>query len=173
MISQGMMGAIDPQVWSTAWNVNSQAVGHNREGVLKYLATYVFKTAITDSRIEAVGKGKVTFRYHKKNSHRPRRMTLAAHEFMRRYLLHALPPGFMRIRYCGFMSAGSKIPHSRLVALVEMAQAFEVERIQHQHQPRTPLKCTVCGGPLSFRACHLARVATPTHLPKPAFHKLE
>ena len=108
---EGFAHEVDPAVWRTKWNVNSQAVGHNSEGVLKYLATYVFKTAITDSRIVSTAKGKVTFRYRRKGSSRPRRMTLDHDEFMRRFLMHVLPPGFMRIRYYGFMSPGAKIPH--------------------------------------------------------------
>lgn len=173
MIKQEMIGSIDPEVWRVTWNVNSQAVGHNREGVLKYLATYVFKTAITDSRIVSVAKAMVTFTYRKKGAARRRRMTLAVGEFIRRYLTHVLPPGFMRIRYYGFMSAAANVPHQRLLALVELSQSFEVQQLAHTPKQPVTLRCALCGGTLSFQ--RILNPSTPllAGIPRPARHKLE
>jgi len=140
--------------------------------MLKYLARYVFKTAITDSRIVSTANRSVTFRYHKKGAHRDRRMTLSHDEFMRRYLQHVLPHGFMRIRYYGFMSPGAGIDHRRLTALVEMAQAFEVAALEHRPQPSKPLCCTRCGGPLKFQRRLRPQRSVP-QAPLPAFQKLE
>ena len=80
---EGLEAATDPTVWSKKWVVDCEAVGQNREGTIKYLAPYVFKTAITDSRIVAVGNGTVTFTYVKSGSRRKRRMTLDVTEFIR------------------------------------------------------------------------------------------
>ena len=145
---KGLYDRIDPATWRKNWVVDCEAVGRNREGVLKYLAPYVFKTAITDNRIAAVGKGKVTFTYVKSGSARPRRMTLPVMEFIRRYLMHVLPNGFMRIRHYGFMGSGCSIPHEKLVALVRMAHTFEVEAIDHVPAEKRRLHCPACGGRL-------------------------
>jgi Putative transposase. len=62
----------------------------------------VFKVAISDSRIIKVEDRKVTFQYKKKNSNRMRACTLDVMEFIRRFLQHVLPSGFMKVRYYGF-----------------------------------------------------------------------
>ena len=144
----GVEDCLKPSVYRKKWVVDCEAVGQNREGIIKYLAPYVFKTAITDSRIVAINHGSVTFTYVKSGSRRQRRMTLAAREFIRRYLMHVLPSGFMRIRHYGFMGSGCSLPHDRLVALVRMAQAFEVEPIDCVPTPERPLRCPRCGGRL-------------------------
>jgi hypothetical protein len=166
---QALAALIDTSVWSRKWVVDCEAVGHNREGVLKYLAQYVFRTAITDNRIVAVGNGKVTFTYVKSGSRRKRRMTLDVNEFIRRYLMHVLPGGFMRIRHYGFMGSGCSLTHEELVTLVRLAQAFEVEAIEHTPTPPKPLPCPQCGGVLIARRVidpHGNTIATFAH-PRP------
>ena len=148
MREAGLHDGIDPDVWRKKWVTDCQAVGHNPEGALKYLAPYTFKTAITDSRIVSTANGKVTFTYVKSGSNRTRRMTLDAHEFIRRYLMHVLPSGFMRIRHYGFLGSGCSIPHRELVALVRLAHAFEVEPVEHTPMPKKPFPCPKCGAKL-------------------------
>lgn len=145
---QGLSDCIVPRVWTRNWVVDAEAIGHNREGAIKYLAPYVFKTAITDSRIQAVTGTSVTFSYVKSGSSRKRKMTLDVYEFIRRYLMHVLPEGFMRIRHYGFMGSGCSVPHKELVALVRMAQAFEVDAIDYVPAEKKHRQCPKCGGPL-------------------------
>lgn len=145
---QALDTRVNPTVWRKKWVVDCEAVGQNREGVLKYLAPYVFKTAITDTRIASVGNGKVTFTYVKSGSSRKRGITLDIGEFIRRYLMHVLPSGFMRIRHYGFMGSGCSIPHEKMVALVRMAQAFEVEAIEYVPLVKKLFPCPKCGGRL-------------------------
>ena len=73
--------------------------------VLKYLARYTHRVAISNRRLLKYQAGRVTFQY-KDYTHgsRSRRMTLAANEFIRRFLLHVLPKGFMRIRHYGYLA---------------------------------------------------------------------
>ena len=73
--------------------------------VLKYLARYTHRVAIANRRLVALRQGSVTFRW-KDYAHggRQRFMTLAATEFIRRFLLHVLPHGFKKIRHYGFMA---------------------------------------------------------------------
>jgi hypothetical protein len=73
---------------------------------LKYLARYTYRVAISNDRIESLTDGQVTFRYKAyAHGHRWRRMTLPAHEFLRRFMCHVLPRGFVRIRSFGFLAS--------------------------------------------------------------------
>jgi len=73
--------------------------------VLKYLARYTHRVAITNQRLIALDKGNVTFHWKDyANGNVRRTMSLGAVEFIRRFLLHTLPSGFTRIRYYGFLS---------------------------------------------------------------------
>jgi hypothetical protein len=72
--------------------------------VLEYVGRYTHRVAISNSRLLKIEDGKVTFRYKDyRDSSAQKTMTLAADEFIRRFLLHVLPPGFHRIRYYGLM----------------------------------------------------------------------
>jgi len=73
------------------------------EQVLKYLARYTHRVAISDGRILGIQDAGVTFRY-RDNERGPRTMTLDGVEFLRRFLLHVLPTGFVRIRYYGLFA---------------------------------------------------------------------
>ena len=75
------------------------------EHVLHYLARYTHRVAISNHRLLGMDDGKVTFRW-KDYAHggKQRKMTLAAEEFIRRFLLHVLPKGFVRIRHFGWMA---------------------------------------------------------------------
>jgi hypothetical protein len=75
------------------------------EVVLKYLARYVHRVAIGNGRLLALEGGQVTFRYHAyAEGRRPRTMTLAAGEFLRRLVQHVVPPGFVRVRHYGLLA---------------------------------------------------------------------
>jgi hypothetical protein len=73
--------------------------------VLQYLARYTHRVAISNHRIVDVADGRVTFRW-KDYAHKGKQklMTVTAEEFLRRFLLHTLPRGFVRIRFCGFLA---------------------------------------------------------------------
>jgi hypothetical protein len=73
--------------------------------VLKYLARYTHRVAISNRRILSFDNDSVTFTWKDYASGNRRRiMTLHPHEFLRRFLLHVLPSGFTRIRYYGFLA---------------------------------------------------------------------
>jgi len=79
------------------------------EQVLEYLGRYTHRVAISNNRIISVGNGKVVFTYKdRKNNNQVRTMMLDACEFIRRFLLHVLPSGFMKIRYFGFLAHTNK-----------------------------------------------------------------
>ncbi len=140
---------IPPEVWLIDWNVNSQAIGSS-EASLKYLAPYVFKVAISNSRIIKVENNTVFFQYRKPHSQRPRTMALDSMEFIRRFLQHVLPTGFMKIRYYGFMNPNCSIPFEKITTLIQMAYAFVLEMPNYPESPLKTLICPNCGGTLQY-----------------------
>jgi hypothetical protein len=77
--------------------------------VLEYLGRYTHRIAISNNRILSVDNGQVSFTYRdRERNSELRTMTLHAHELIRRFLLHVLPMGFMKIRYFGFLSHKNK-----------------------------------------------------------------
>lgn len=87
------------------WVVYAKPPFGSPEQVLKYLARYTHRVAISDRRILSIQDDTVTFAYRDRaNGDRPRTMTLDGVEFLRRFLLHVLPTGFVRIRYFGLLA---------------------------------------------------------------------
>ena len=78
------------------------------EQVLEYLGRYTHRVAISNNRIISCDNGEITFTYKDPERNETKQMALAADEFIRRFLLHVLPSGFMKIRYFGFLSHTNK-----------------------------------------------------------------
>lgn len=87
-----------------AWVVYAKAPFGSPEQVLKYLARYTHRVAISDRRIQAVDDATVTFRYRDNAAGCHKSMTLDGVEFLRRFLLHVLPTAFVRVRYYGLLA---------------------------------------------------------------------
>ncbi|NJD33597.1 MAG: transposase [Betaproteobacteria bacterium] len=149
METAGLLDQIPTEVWHQDWNVNCQAVP-NAEASISYLAPYVFKVAIADHRIVKVEQGQVTFSYRKVGSHRTRTMTLDALEFIRRFLQHVLPTGFMKVRYYGFLSPTAKMPLDEVKARVELAYGFAVTPPDRPPAQPESFVCVCGGGALRF-----------------------
>lgn len=92
-------------LWKADWVVFSKQPFAGPEQVLNYLGRYTHRVAISNHRILSIEDGRVTFTYRdRRDGDQVKRMTLDAQEFIRRFLLHILPPGFMRIRHFGFLA---------------------------------------------------------------------
>jgi hypothetical protein len=145
---EGLLNLVDPVVWRRGWVVHSRAAGDGR-AALRYLASYAFRVAIGDHRIVSCDDGKVTFTYRRVGSNRPRRMTLDAMEFLRRFLQHVLPAGFQKVRQYGFLSAhsGTAIEAGRWLVTMHNGAIFVLSAAEEPAVPAT-LRCPVCGGPL-------------------------
>lgn len=141
---------IPEKAWDLHWNVNCQTVG-NSEHSIKYLSRYVFKVAISNSRIIKVEDRKVFFKYRKPRSQRWRTTSLDIIEFMRRFLQHVLPTGFMKVRYYGFMHPSSSVPLNEISARIELAYGFDVKTPSRKIEPLPPITCPDCGGTLIYR----------------------
>jgi predicted Zn-ribbon and HTH transcriptional regulator len=89
--------------------------------VLDYLGRYTHRVALSNDRILSARNGAVTFSYRdRKNQDRKKIMTLDAHEFIRRFLLHVIPKGFVRVRHFGFLANRSKSRLSKCRQLLDL-----------------------------------------------------
>lgn len=104
---------VDPVVWTKEWNVQIQPVGAGVAAV-KYLGTYVARTALRDERLVAVDEHTVTFRWKNRDQGRSEELTLPGIEFVRRYLRHVLPQGLRSVRYYGFCHPAAKASRLRV-----------------------------------------------------------
>jgi hypothetical protein len=92
-------------LYDKEWVVYAKAPWKGPEYALKYLARYTHRVAIGNSRLKSIDDGQVTFSYKDyRRGHQQRTLTLAATEFIRRFMMHVLPNGFVRIRYYGFLA---------------------------------------------------------------------
>ena len=99
------------------WCVYSKACLTYSDKLVSYLARYTRKGAMSESRLVSVNKQSVSFKYrHYADKHSEKVMTLSCVEFLRRYLLHVLPKGFMRIRHYGFLANAC---YKRKLALIK------------------------------------------------------
>jgi len=91
------------------WIVYAKPAFGNKETLIKYLARYAFKSAITHHRIQYFDKDKVIFSYTDyKHKNQKKKMPLSSWEFVRRFILHFLPKNFIRIRHYGILHSSWK-----------------------------------------------------------------
>jgi hypothetical protein len=145
----GLLERIDPQVWTIPWNGHSQA-NHHGPSAFTSLAPYVFKVAISNNRIVSLTGRTVTFTYRKVASARLRTTHLDVMEFLRRFLQHVLPDGFMKVRHFGFLQARCAISPATIRLMME--QGHPGENQPTQRKPTSPLprvaRCPTCGVPM-------------------------
>lgn len=151
MQKDGLASSICPDVWKQAWVVDCRMVGAGAQSI-KYLAPYVFKVAISNSRIAKIEDRRVFFKYKKQRSNRWRTMSLEVMAFLHRFLQHVLPSGFMKVRYYGFMSPGSSVSMKTVAESIKRCAAA----VSHASRPisiaRFVPKCRECGGDLVYHA---------------------
>jgi hypothetical protein len=131
------------------WVVYSKPPFGGPNHVLNYLARYTHRVAISNHRLVSLSDGKVTFRW-KDYTHgsQQKLMTLSVEEFLRRFLLHTLPRGFVRIRFFGFMT------HRRRAALLPICrQRIGPGSEANAESDPAPEKqstwlCPLCSGPM-------------------------
>ena len=92
------------KLYSQTWIVNIQEPIKHPEHVLQYLGRYTHRVAISNQRIVSLKDGMVTFTCKSRGTNRIGRTTIHAVECIRRFLLHALPKGLVRIRHFGFLA---------------------------------------------------------------------
>jgi hypothetical protein len=130
------------------WVVYAKPPFAGPEAVLAYLSRYTHRVALSNRRLIAFDETGVTFRYkdyRRDGPERQRVMTLAADEFIRRFLLHVLPRGFHRIRHYGLLAGSArKASIARARELLAVAPAPEPITPEEPADARRPCPC--CGG---------------------------
>ena len=133
------------------WVVYSKPPFGGPQYVLQYLGRYTHRVAISNHRLVSLADQKVTFRWRDSADHNQHKlMTLSLDEFLRRFLLHLLPKGFVRIRHFGFLAS------RRRAALLPLCFQFlsavrpsQTESETSSAKESTPLwLCPECGGPM-------------------------
>ncbi len=149
------------------WVVYAKRPCSSPEKVLDYLGRYTQRVALSNDRILAVAETaegpRVTFSYRdRKRGNRARTMTLQADEFIRRFLLHVLPNGFMRIRHFGFLANRSrkqKLDRCRLLLNLEPPSPATRKSARQLMLQLTGRDLALCP------ACHLGTLAILAQLP--------
>ncbi len=143
-----LFGQIPKKVWRTDWVVDIEPVGKG-QSVLKYLVPYIFRVAISNSRIQAFQNGNVTFRYQD-NKGKWHRMTMPAEKFISRFLQHVLPKGFVKVRYYGFLSPRKRDLLDVIKELFEWAKIkFDSNKTSDATDVRV-MSCPKCGHPMAL-----------------------
>lgn len=109
--------SIPAGTWRGPWVVHTQPAGSG-VAVVRYLARYVGRTAISDERIVAATDEAVTFRYTDSATQQKKLCTLTAEAFLRRYLQHVPPSGQHRVRYFGWMHSSAKLRRMKVETLL-------------------------------------------------------
>ena len=133
----------------TGWSTPSHPSAAPREYVLQYLGRYTHRVAISNHRQVSLADGQVTFRWRDSAHHNQQKlMTLSLDEFLRRFLLHLLPKGFVRIRHFGFLAnrRRSTLLPLCFAALGTVPSQIEPETTAQESDPLWP--CPNCGGPM-------------------------
>ncbi|MGC2708511.1 MAG: IS91 family transposase [Candidatus Sulfotelmatobacter sp.] len=132
------------------WVVYSKPPFGGPEYVLQYLGRYAHRVAISNHRLISLANGQVTFRWRDSAHHNEQKlMTLSLDEFLRRFLLHLLPKGFVRIRHFGFLAnrRRSTLLPLCFAALGTVPAPMEPETTAQESHPLW--RCPKCGGPMA------------------------
>ena len=142
--------AADAKAWWGEWNVDVEPVG-NGQAALKYLAPYVYRVAISNSRIQSVSETHVRYSYTPSGTKTPVSREVDGHEFVRGFLQHTLPSNMQRIRYYGFLAQNHKLSLDwvRMLVWFYLGWCYQLAH-QPQAEPplKPPLRCGDCGGDL-------------------------
>ena len=139
-------------LYRSNWVVYSKRPFGGPEYVLHYLGAYTHRAGISNHRLVALEDGKVTFRWRDSaHKNKKRLASLSVEEFLRRFFLHVLPRGFVRIRYFGFLShcqRATLLPQCfELLPGAPCAVAADAPQSNGQ-QPHPLWKCPLCQGPM-------------------------
>jgi len=165
---------VDPENFQTVlqgcrkaeWVVYSKPPFGGPQQVLDYLGRYTHRVAISNDRLVRLQDGEVTFRWKDyRQGNKQKLMTLKAEEFIRRFLLHVLPSGFVRIRHFGFLA---NCHHATKLALCRELLGLPQVGPEQSSTPRDweTLYETLTGESLTLcPACHQGRMITVEILP--------
>jgi hypothetical protein len=143
----GLLEHIDPQVWTLPWNVHSQAQ-HHGYAAFTSLAPSVCKVAIANRRIVGLMDRTVTFTSRKVGRARRRTPQLDVLEFLRRFLQHVLPEGFVKVRHFGLLHASGAVPLTTIRLMMGQGHPREDQPPRRTPPPPRVGHCPTCGVPM-------------------------
>lgn len=163
----GLAEGLPPKAWTQKWVVHAQHAGSGQK-VLDYLGRYVFRIAITASRLVSLHDGQVTFRYRDHRTQEMKHVKLALAEFVRRFLQHVLPKGFAKVRHYGLASPARPERHAQaltlLLGLALMSSAAlnnALKPTDCRRQPKQIFLCPVCENRPMVYLAHLPPLKKP------------
>lgn len=142
--------SVPSKAWRKPWNVDARPVGRG-DTAFGYLARYIQKTALDSARILEVTDAHVTIAWIDRQSGQRRTAQLTGGEFLRRFLQHVLPKGFVRVRHFGFLSAAARTRFARVRTLLRAAAMSYVP------PPKRVVPCPCCAKAMTFLRCDRAR----------------
>ena len=162
-----LFNSVPKAVWDKPWVVHLKAVGSGQHA-LAYLARYVFRVALCNSRLLSLQNDQLTFSYREANTQRTRFCTLPVLAFIARFLQHVLPKGFVKVRYYGLFCPAKR----KLLAVVRYLLRASTPAPSSSLALALPPRCPKCGAPLTLhktlpprpRAPPRLRVLLPTSL---------
>ena len=151
------------------WVVYAKPPFGGPQQVLKYLARYTHRVALSNSRLVVLEEGRVTFRYQDyADGHKRKAMTLPAEEFLRRFVQHVLPKGFVKVRHYGLLANRCREERlqrcRRLPLAAPPAAPAQVGAAAVAPAPRP--SCPWCGGERIVRRALEASVPAPAVAPR-------
>lgn len=150
----GLYDEVPAEAWQGKWVVDIKPVGDG-QAVLKYLAPYVYRVAISDRRIVACDDESVTFRYTPSHSKTSKTRKVTGEEFLRGFLQHVLPSSYQKVRHYGWMSANSRMKRDLARWLVWLLLGWtywlgsgHAPQPPKRQPPQTP--CPRCGAAMTL-----------------------
>jgi len=140
------------QLFRNPWVVYCKPPFGGPEHVLRYLGAYTHRVAISNHRLVALSEGKITFRWRDSaHQNKKRLITMPVEEFLRRFLLHVLPRGFVRIRNFGFLANRQRA--ALLPLCVRLLNSTPESQLSTRSIPSDSntlafWTCPICGGPM-------------------------
>ena len=143
----GLLQQVPAKVWAKKWVVHAQHAGSGQK-VLDYLGRYVLRIAISNSRLESLQDGQVTFRYRDNRTQQIKRVRLPIQEFVQRFLQHVLPKGLTKVRHYGLSSSACRQRHAVAMALLQTTSPHTPPALGNLNSPQPPeqiARCPHCG----------------------------
>ena len=134
-------------LFTKKWVVSVRDPVKRPEDVLEYLARYTHRVAIANSRIKSLKDGQVTFTAKNRKKNRTEPITISAVEFIRRFLLHSLPKGFVKIRHYGFLANRNRAKNLKTIRRVMRLPApvtKDILPIEEMMQKIAGIDITIC-----------------------------
>ena len=159
----GNLNQLKNQLYTKNWVVDVRDPVKRAAHVLEYMARYTHRVAIANGRIKSLKDGRVTFTAKNRKKNCTELLTISAIEFIRRFLLHALPSGFVRIRHYGFLANRNRtenlnnIRHAMGLSSLITKEMLSIEEMMLQ---LTGIDITTCPG------CHNGKMQFFAQIPQ-------